>query len=162
MKNNQPCLLALLLSVLIVSSCKKDITLPSNPLPTGTFSGYFFADHLNSKTHKRDTTFEWVTLTLSAANGFTVKGDTTVRAGSKDMQADSYGSYGTDGFQYMQFSDNSLTATAAAKSKYHLNGLYIYAANSNGIGGTNLSLITSSTDTLYLSYLLSRNQEPVE
>lgn len=156
MKNKLKYLFCVLVIVLVTSSCSKDITPPTQQLPTGTFSGYFTADHLNSRTGKRDTTYEWVTLTLSAATGFTIKGDTTVRA-STDAHAAGYGTYAQQGFQYMQFSDKGITANVSGKAKYHLNGLYIYADTYTG-----LSILGSSTDTLYLSYNLQPVQEPVK
>ena len=154
MKNNLPCLFSLLLIAVIISSCSKDRVSAPGPLPTGTFGGYLEAYHLNPRTNKRDTTYEWVILTLSGANGFTIIGDTTVHAGSTSIQANSHGSYALNSFQYMQFSDKTLPAIAgantASSSKYSLNGLYIYAYN-----GTYFSLIGLSSDTLMVSYNLS-------
>jgi len=130
-----------LLVLLVATACVKT-TQNQVPLPSGTFTGPFTRIHLNSVTGKLDTAKANIILTMSASTGYKVTGDTS------KVQAGSYGSYIADG-TYIQFIDQSATATATAKT--HLNGIYQYQYN-----GSTLN-IYGSTDTVGFTYTLKSN-----
>lgn len=111
------------------------------PLPTGNFTGQFIKIHLTPSTGKFDTVKANLNLTLNAATGFTVTGDTsTVHAGS-------YGAYAVSG-SVIEFVDKTATTANLAKNnKIHLNGDLQYAYD-----GTNLQMF-SSNDTLGYNYI---------
>ncbi len=146
MKNKLNYLFPLLVVVLLTSACLKKTTPIPVVLPAGTFSGPFTVVHLNPRTSLKDTSTANLVLTLSAATGFAVTGDTT------KLHAGSHGGYQVDG-TYIQFADQTLptyptNSTPTVPAKFHLNGLYLYSYD-----GTNFQFYASS-DTLLVVYKL--------
>jgi hypothetical protein len=134
-------LFPLLMLLIILVGCVKN-NVPPVVLPTGTFTGTFTRIHLNPVNNKLDTIKANLTLTLSAATGFAVTGDTTRHAGS-------HGSYAVDG-QNIAFSDATLPANSTTiPAKIHLNGLYGYNYSSPSLQ------IGFSSDTLAVLYNLT-------
>jgi hypothetical protein len=130
--------LSLLISA-IAAGCQKQI--PVAPDPQGTFTGQFTRIRLNSN-GKLDTTYANLQLTVQAATGYSVSGDTsTIHAGS-------YGTY--------QFSPNLVGfldktyPTTGKPAKIHLSGTYQYSFD-----GINF-IIVGTTDSLGLIYNLKK------
>ena|ERR1700744_2973257 len=141
------------LSLLAMTGCLKTNTTPNNViLPVGTFAGTFTRIHLSLQTGKLDTIKANIILTMAAATGYAVSGDTTHHAAS-------HGGYSVDG-QYIAFSDQTLpppgsVANAPIPVKTHLNGLYQYTY-STPTGGAGASLqIVFTGDTVAYSYVLA-------
>ena len=137
--------LLLITMVVIAAGCKKTEQIPVT-LPEGKFSGTFRRIHLNPLNNKVDTASANLTVTLSAATGYTVTGDTTT------LHAGSSGNYAVDG-TYMQFNDKTLVSgVKPVNNKVHLSGLYQYLYD-----GTTLQ-IGASNDTLNYFYNLKSSQ----
>ncbi len=134
----------LLLIVLAVGCAKSPDSTDTIVLPVGTFTGQFTRIHLNPYTRKLDTIYANLTLTMAAATGYAITGDTTKHAGS-------HGSYVVDGVN-IAFSDQTLptsTTSTAPPTKIHLNGVYSYVYTTTSMQ------ITFSNDTLIYTYILA-------
>jgi hypothetical protein len=130
--------LSLLLSV-FAAGCAKQI--PVAPDPQGTFTGQFTRIRLN-KNGKLDTAYANLQLTVQAATGYSITGDTsTIHAGS-------FGSYQFGG-NLVAFLDKTYPTTGKA-AKIHLAGTYQYSFD-----GLNF-IIVGSTYSLGLIYNLKK------
>jgi len=145
MKRRSSYLLPLLLIIILAVGCAKSADTTSNiVLPVGTFTGQFTRIHLNLRTNKIDTIHANLTLTMAAATGYAISGDTTYHAAS-------HGSYVVDGIN-IAFSDQTLptsTTSTTPPTKTHLNGVYSY------VYSTSSMQITFSSDTLVYTYILA-------
>jgi hypothetical protein len=126
------------LALMLCAGCLKDTT--SNVTvtpPIGSYSGTFIRLHKNAQ-GVVDTVKGNINLTLDPSTGFTLTGDTSKHAASK-------GTYNYDSSNIL-FTDKSAPST-----KIHLNGYYVYGANSTQLQ------IQQSTDTLGVLYDLKKN-----
>jgi hypothetical protein len=143
MKQKLNYLFPLVILLTLVAGCVKNTSTPV-VLPVGNFAGTFTRLHLNPFTNKIDTITAKLNIPMSAANGYSVTGDTTHHAAS-------HGTYIVDGVN-IQFSDitfptNTSAATLAAKT--HLSGIYQYVYSAPSL------IIQFSNDTLVLNYTLA-------
>jgi len=141
MKNNFYLLLVTLL--IIAVGCKKTEETPV-VLPEGKFAGVFTRIHYTVKTGKLDTAKANIVLTLSAATGYSVTGDTaTVHAGS-------HGGYVVDAYN-IKFVDQTLAPnTPLYPGKTHLAGILNYDYSTSQLN------MAANNDTLFVSYILQR------
>jgi len=141
------------LSLLAITGCLKTNTTPNNViLPVGTFAGTFTRIHYSLQTGKLDTIKANIILTMAAATGYAVSGDTTHHAAS-------HGGYSVDG-QNIAFYDQTLPQVGTVVNppipvKTHLNGVYQYSYSTPaGSAGSSLQIIFTG-DTVAYSYILA-------
>ena len=143
MKQKLNYLFPLVILLTLIAGCTKDTSTPV-VLPVGNFAGTFTRLHLNPLTNKVDTITAKLNISMSAATGYAVTGDTTHHAAS-------HGSYIVDGVN-IQFTDLTLptnTSAATPAAKTHLSGVYQYVYSAPSL------VVQFSNDTLVLNYTLA-------
>jgi len=114
---------AVILTAISITGCLKTTAPTPVVIPEGNFTGTFTRYHYSTVSGKIDTLTANITLTMSAASGFAVGGDTSHHAAS-------HGGYIVDGTN-IAFSDATLPSSSGNNvpppTKTHLNGVYQYS-----------------------------------
>jgi hypothetical protein len=138
-----------LITGVCLSGCfgKKNDVMPNTPVPlSGTYSGKFKLYHVNTSntiTHIDSTNLN---LSMEAATGFKVTGDTTT------LHAGSYGSYEVNSTTFQIFFSDKTFPLTGTPAKIHLSGAYAYEYD-----GTTLALLAyGPQDTLQYYYQFTR------